>query len=123
MLLAGKQSVLDLTVHYARIIEYHKVSEVDTWQVNFLKEMLEIQQNEIEVPGMLKEELDQIFNYICTNPSAFVICFSAMAPIAGEWFFSSAKLNIFPNMVLIKLFVWGLTFFENVVSQFIPRFE
>ena len=88
MLLAGKQSVHDLSVHYAKIIEYHKVSEVDTWQVNFLKEMLEIQQNEIEVPGMLKEELDQIFNYIYTNPSAFVICFSAMAPIAGEWFFT-----------------------------------
>ena len=43
-------------------IEYHKVPECDTWRINFLKELIEIKHDEIEVPGMMKEELDQIIN-------------------------------------------------------------
>ena len=62
MLLAGIQTVYDFKVHDANHIEYNKVPECDTWRINFLKELIEIKHDEIEVPGMMKEELDQIIN-------------------------------------------------------------
>ena len=57
-----KKTVYDLTVNDANHLEYHKVPECDTWRINFLKELIEIKHDEIEVPGMMKEELDQIIN-------------------------------------------------------------
>ena len=67
MLMAGMNKILDLTEAGTDIIEYHKVPESQTWKINFLKEIIDVQQGELEVPGMVKDELDQILDYICTQ--------------------------------------------------------
>ena len=67
MLMAGKQQIEDLHGADTEIIEYHKVPESQSWRTNFLKELVEVQQGELEVLGMAKQDLDQILNYICTQ--------------------------------------------------------
>ena len=66
MLLAGKSSTLDLQ-EADRLIEYHQVPECQAWRINFLQELVEVQQEGLEAHGMVKAELDQILNYICTE--------------------------------------------------------
>ena len=48
-------------------IAYHKVPDCEAWSINFVKELVEVQHGDMEVPGMAKAELDQILNYICTT--------------------------------------------------------
>ena len=67
MLLTGKNTVLDLEVGDAEFIDYHKVPDCEAWRINFVKELVEVQHGDMEVPGMAKAELDQILNYICTT--------------------------------------------------------
>ena len=67
MLMAGKQQIEDLHGADTEIIEYHTVPESQSWRTNFLKELVEVRQGELEVPGMAKQDLDQILNYICTQ--------------------------------------------------------
>ena len=39
----------------------------DEWKVGFVKELVNIKQEELTVAGMSLEELEEILEYICTS--------------------------------------------------------
>jgi hypothetical protein len=67
MFMAGKGTIMDLKVGDAESIQYFKVPDCEAWRINLVKELVDIKHEEIEVPGMMKAELDQILNNICTT--------------------------------------------------------
>ena len=66
MLQAGLNRLEDVGVENCDF-EYHKVTEVDAWRIDFLKELLETRYGELVVPGMEFEELKYILDYLCIN--------------------------------------------------------
>ena len=48
-------------------ISYCDIDNADKWRVNFVNELLEIKRNEIEVDGLLVEEIDSMLDYVCTS--------------------------------------------------------
>ena len=47
--------------------EYHKVEKTDEWKIGFVKELVNVKQEELNVAGMDLEELDEILEYLCTS--------------------------------------------------------
>ena len=64
MLLAGRTSAMDLQ---GADSQYHKIPESEEWRINFLKELIEVKQEGLEVEGMEQAEIEEILNYICTE--------------------------------------------------------
>ena len=48
-------------------IQYFEAKPEDMWRIPLAKELLEINSNNLEVPGFDEEELKKILNYICTE--------------------------------------------------------
>ena len=66
MILTGLNRVEDLQPGKVDF-EYHKVEKNDEWKVGFVKELVNIKQEELTVAGMSLEELEEILEYICTS--------------------------------------------------------
>ena len=47
--------------------EYHKVEKTDEWKIGFVKELVNIRQEELTVAGMCLEELEEILEHLCTS--------------------------------------------------------
>ena len=65
-----------------------------------LKELIEAKQGELQVPGMRKDDMDHIMNYICTNQDQLDIFFPsdagfhpASSSCAGERFFQAQNIT------------------------------
>ena len=39
----------------------------EAWRVGFVKELLATRHGDLEVPGLLKTEMDEIMDYLCTQ--------------------------------------------------------
>ena len=65
--MTGKGTIEDLEVKDDNSIHYHKVPACEEWRVGLLKEMIDIKNEEIDVPGIEMDQLDQIINYVCTT--------------------------------------------------------
>ena len=48
-------------------MEYHTISEDETWRISLVKEIIEVKENECEVQGFSNEELEEIVNFVCTS--------------------------------------------------------
>ena len=48
-------------------IPYHSVPPDEAWRIGFVRELLDQQHGDVEVPGLLKTELDSILDYLCTQ--------------------------------------------------------
>ena len=66
MMMCGKHSVDELQVDDIDTMEYHCIPRSEAWRVGMLKELVDIRENETEVPCMTYEELTEIMNFICT---------------------------------------------------------
>ena len=66
MLQSGLNNIEELKVETCDF-EYHKVTEAESWRINFLKELVETKHGDLEVVGMEPKELEQILEYICTS--------------------------------------------------------
>ena len=66
MLLEGKETIDQLKSKDIKV-EYHVVPESESWRINFVKELVEIRHGDMAVPGMMDDELTEIFNYLCTE--------------------------------------------------------
>ena len=64
MLLSGRNRIEDLK---DVDIPYHAVPSDEAWRIGFVKEIVDQKQGELEVPGLLKKELDSILEYLCTQ--------------------------------------------------------
>ena len=66
MLQAGLNRLEELGVHNCDF-DYNKVTEEDSWRIQFLKEILETRDGDLVVPGMDAEDLKHIMDYLCTS--------------------------------------------------------
>ena len=46
---------------------YHKVEKTDEGEIGFVKELVNITQEELTVAGMCLEELEEILEHLCTS--------------------------------------------------------
>ena len=64
MLLVVKSSVADVTKEDADKIEYFKLDSGDSWKGGSIREIIQVKQGLMEVPGF--DELEVILDYLCT---------------------------------------------------------
>ena len=67
MIELGKNSVDNIRVEDIDTMEYHTIPENEEWRVSLVKEIIEVKENEYEVPGFTNEELEEIINFVCTS--------------------------------------------------------
>ena len=46
---------------------YHKLPEDQLYRVHFATEVIDLKNNELEVPGFDHQELDEILSYLCVS--------------------------------------------------------
>ena len=65
MLQAGLNRVSDIIENCD--FEYHKVSEEDMWRIDFVRELVELRHEDLDVSGIETEDLQHILEYLCTT--------------------------------------------------------
>ena len=48
-------------------IDYHEIPKEENWRSNFVKEIVDIRNEELIVPGFEKAQLDEILEHLCTS--------------------------------------------------------
>ena len=66
MLLTGQNRVEDLKAGNADF-DYHTVSEANRWKIDFIRELIDVRDDELTVDGMDQEELEEILEYLCIS--------------------------------------------------------
>ena len=66
MLQAGLNRLEDLKVSNCDF-DYNKVVEADVWRLDFVRELVELRNGDLVVPGMNHEDLEVILEYLCTT--------------------------------------------------------
>ena len=67
MLLVGKTSVSKVRKEDAEKIKYFPIDKKDCWKVDTIKELINVRNGQLEIPGFEKHELDEVLNYLCTS--------------------------------------------------------
>ena len=67
MLLVGGTSVQDVRAEDASKVSYFKLKEEEKWKVSVAKEIVNVKASNMEVPGFIDDELDEILKHICTE--------------------------------------------------------
>ena len=67
LLLTNKHSINELKKDDINQIKYNEINKEDEWKVNFIKEIIDIKANQIEVENFSYDELDEILNHLCTS--------------------------------------------------------
>ena len=66
MLLTEKNRICDLksgNVDFA----YHTINEADEWKIDFVKELIDVKNDNLNVAGMDFDEIEEILEYLCTG--------------------------------------------------------
>ena len=66
MILTEKNRIEDLkagNVDFA----YHTATEDDEWKINFVKELIDVRNDHLDVAGMDSDELEEILEYLCSG--------------------------------------------------------
>ena len=66
MILSEKNRIEDLkagNVDFA----YHTAIEDDEWKINFVKELIDVRNDHLDVAGMDSDELEEILEYLCSG--------------------------------------------------------
>ena len=66
VLQAGLNRVSDIRIGNCDF-EYHKVSEEDMWRIDFVRELVELRHEDLDVSGIETEDLQHILEYLCTT--------------------------------------------------------
>ena len=66
MLQSGLNRVSDIGIGNC-YFEYHKVSEEDMWRIDFVRELVELRHEDLDVSGIETEDLEHILEYLCTT--------------------------------------------------------
>ena len=48
-------------------LQYRAVPEAQQYRVGIVKELIEVQNNQLEVPGFTLDELDELLQYLCVS--------------------------------------------------------
>ena len=63
----NKFDVDELSTSDAKFVIYHPLSEEEIWKVNFIHEVVDIKNEQLEVNGFNQEELDEILDFVCCS--------------------------------------------------------
>ena len=66
MMLTDNDSIEQLDANSGDI-EYHEIPDSETWRVDFVKEIVELKNGDIELPGFDRKELEEILDFLCTQ--------------------------------------------------------
>ena len=66
MLLVGENNIDQLKAGCTDF-EYQKIEESQEWRINFVQELVDIKNEDLEVPEFKRTELEEILEYICTT--------------------------------------------------------
>ena len=66
MLLTGNNTIEDLKACKVDF-DYHTVEKSDEWKIKLVKELIDVQQDDLTVDGLEQAELDEILEYLCTS--------------------------------------------------------
>ena len=67
MLLVGKSSVNDVRKEDVEKIGYFELDSDESWKVGSIREIIQVKQGLMQVPGFGSDELETILNYLCTS--------------------------------------------------------
>ena len=66
MTISGLNKIEDLK--YGRVdFDYHTVEEKDAWKIQFAKELVDVRQGDLSVPGLGQDEIQTILVFICSG--------------------------------------------------------
>ena len=66
MLLAEMNRIEDLEAGKTDF-DYHPVDKADHWRIDFIKELVDVKHDDLVIPGLEKNELEEILEYLCTD--------------------------------------------------------
>ena len=67
MLQTDKLSVAQLSKDDIKTIVYHPTSPEDNWKESFVRELLQVKDNQMEVHGFDPQEIDDILEHLCVS--------------------------------------------------------
>ena len=67
LLLTEKDGIENITKHDIKRLKYHEVAKEDTWKIGFIKELIEIKNNQLSLNDFTKEELEDILTHLCVS--------------------------------------------------------
>ena len=67
MLLAGKSSVAEVRKEDVSKIGYFELDSDESWKVGSIREIIQVKQGLMQVPGFGSDELETILNFLCTS--------------------------------------------------------
>ena len=66
MILAGVNRIDDLEA--AKVdFDYHPVNGGDEWRIDFVRELVDVQNEELRVEGLARKEVEEILEYLCCS--------------------------------------------------------
>ena len=67
MLLLGKVSIDDIRLKDIDNFEYSPVLPENQWKVNIVKEITDVQADQLNVENFSRQELEEMMEYLCTS--------------------------------------------------------
>ena len=67
MFQTDKLSVAQLSKDDIKTLVYHPTSAEDKWKESFVKELLKVKDNQMEVQGFDPQEIDDILEHLCVS--------------------------------------------------------
>ena len=71
LLLTEKDAIENITKHDIKGLKYHEVTREDTWKISFIRELIEIKNNQLSLNDFTKEKLNDILTHLCVSYSSF----------------------------------------------------
>ena len=66
MILAGVNRIDDLEA--AKVdFDYHPVNGGDEWRIDFVRELVDVQNDELRVEGLARKDAEEILEYLCCS--------------------------------------------------------
>ena len=67
LLLTDRDTIEEISKHDVKGLKYHEVSNDNIWKIGFIKEIIEIKNNQASLNDFSKEELNDILANLCTS--------------------------------------------------------
>ena len=67
MLLAGKSSIEEITLHDFKSVKYHEIGDNEKWKSVMIKELIDIKFGKLQAGNISAEETEEIMNFLCTS--------------------------------------------------------
>ena len=62
-----KYEIDDLSTHIVKnTVRYRNLPENETWRIPIMKEMLFARENNLEIEGLSKKDINGMLNFVCT---------------------------------------------------------